>query len=335
MRRKLPKILVTGGAGFIGSAFVRQTVRLGYPVVVADKLTYAGDLARLCEVEGRYGFYKADICSVARMEQIFRKERPKFVVHFAAESHVDRSIHNALPFIEANVAGTQVILDMARKYGVQRLVHISTDEVYGEIKKGSFSERSPLAPNSPYAASKASADFLVKAYKRTHDFPAIIVRPSNNYGPWQYPEKLIPVVILKALRDQRVPVYARGQNVREWLYVGDCAAAILLVLKKGKIGEIYNLGSSHEMKNIDTVKTILRLLGKPQGLIQFVRDRPGHDLRYSLDHSKIRSLGWRPEVDFENGIEATVRWNIEHADWLESKLRFLASYWKKVYTHRP
>jgi dTDP-glucose 4,6-dehydratase len=331
MRKKLCKILVTGGAGFIGSEFVRQAAALGYSIVVVDKLTYAGDLARIEGFRERIGFYKADICRAARLDAIFKKERPCCVVHFAAESHVDRSIHDAAPFIETNIAGTQILLDISRKYGVKKFVHISTDEVYGEIKRGCFTENSPFSPNSPYAASKAAADLLVRAYSRTHDFPAVIVRASNNYGPWQYPEKLIPVVILKALKNKKVPVYARGQNVREWLYVSDCAKAILLVLEKGRLGEVYNIGSGYEKKNIDTVKRLLTLLGKPHELIAYVKDRPGHDFRYCLDCSKLRSLGWKPKIDFQTGTSLTVEWNRQNLGWLESKLKALSVYWKKVY----
>ncbi|MBI5874140.1 MAG: dTDP-glucose 4,6-dehydratase [Candidatus Omnitrophica bacterium] len=331
MRKKLCKILVTGGAGFIGSEFVRQAAALGYSIVVVDKLTYAGDLARIEGFEDKIKFFKADICRAARLDAIFKKERPCCIVHFAAESHVDRSIHDAAPFIETNIAGTQILLDISRKYGVEKFVHISSDEVYGEIKSGCFTEKSPMAPNSPYAASKAAADLLVRAYSRTHGFPAVIVRASNNYGPWQYPEKLIPVVILKALNNQKVPVYAQGQNVREWLYVSDCAKGILLVLEKGRLGEVYNIGSGYEKKNIDTVKRLLTLLEKPHELIAYVKDRPGHDLRYCLDCSKLRSLGWKPKIDFQTGTSLTVEWNRQNLGWLESKLKALSVYWKKVY----
>jgi dTDP-glucose 4,6-dehydratase len=322
---------VTGGAGFIGSEFVRQGARAGRSLVVVDKLTYAGDTARLKEVKGKIKVYKADICRRAALETVFKKERPRCVVHFAAESHVDRSIHDASAFIATNVLGTQVLLDLARKYAIDKFIHISTDEVYGDIETGKFTEVSPLAPNSPYAASKAAADLLVKACIRTHGFAACIIRASNNYGPWQYPEKLIPVIILKALHDAKVPVYALGENVREWLYVEDCARAIFLVLEKGRLGEVYNIGSGQEKKNIETVKAILGLLGKPQGLIEFVKDRPGHDFRYALDCAKIRSLGWKPQVGFQEGLSRTVSWNREYRGWLESKLVQLSSYWKKVY----
>lgn len=252
MRKKLYKILVTGGAGFMGSEFVRQAVkRVSSPrrrlsLIIVDKLTYAGDLRRLEEVKGKYKFYKADICNQVVMESIFKKEHPEIVVHFAASTHVDRSIQDASPFIETNIKGTQILLDVSRKYKIKKFIHISSDEVYGEIKKDSFSEDSPLRPNSPYAASKAAADLLIKSYIRTYNFPAIIVRPCNNYGSWQYPEKLIPLAILKALRNEKIPVYGKGQNIREWLYVSDCIDAIFLILEKGKIDEIYNIGSGQE-----------------------------------------------------------------------------------------
>ncbi|MFA5089637.1 MAG: dTDP-glucose 4,6-dehydratase [Candidatus Omnitrophota bacterium] len=344
MRKKLSKILVTGGAGFIGSAFVRLLLgkdtplftNVGTPsypndgcsvfcrksvsgLVVVDKLTYAGDLRRLKEVKGRYKFYRADICDGRFMEAIFKKERPDIVVHFAAESHVDRSIHDATAFIQTNVIGTQVLLDLSRKYEAGKFCHVSTDEVYGDIVKGSFSEGSPLKPNSPYAASKAAADLLIKSYVRTYNFPAVIIRPCNNYGPWQYPEKLIPVVINRALQNKKVPVYAKGLNVREWLYVSDCANGILFLLEKAKAGEVYNLGSGHRQENIDVVKRILNILGKPDILIEFVKDRLGHDWRYSLDSSKVKNLGWRQGVSFTSGIKMTVDWNIKNRKWLMDK----------------
>ncbi len=324
MRERIYKILVTGGAGFIGSAFVRLLLARGCPrrglsLIVVDKLTYAGDLARLKEVKGQYKFYKDDISDKKRVEAIFKRERPDIIVHFAAESHVDRSIQDSTAFIRTNVIGTQVLLDLSRKYKIGRFIHISTDEIYGDIEKGEFTENSPLKPNSPYAASKAAADLLIKSYVRTYNFPAIIIRPCNNYGPWQYPEKLIPVVICKALNNNKVPVYAKGLNTREWLYVEDCAQGILIIMKKGRIGEIYNLGSGHEKKNIKVVEAILDILNKPQSLIKFVKDRPGHDWRYALDSSKLRKLGCRPKTGFSSGLEATVAWNIANRKWLVVK----------------
>jgi len=311
MRPKLSKILVTGGAGFIGSEFVRQGVASGLRVIVVDKLTYAGDLDRLESVKSKYKFYKADICDKAKIDKIFMAERPEKIVHFAAESHVDRSIEDASPFIETNIKGTHVILDACRKYNIKRLVSMSTDEVYGEIKRGQFTEDSPIQPNSPYSAAKASADFLAKAYIRTYGLPVVIARPCNNYGPWQFPVKLIPVITLNALNNKKVPVYAKGENVREWLHVSDCCRAIFLILERGRVGEAYNIGSSKENKNIDTVKAILKILKKPQSLIEFVKDRAGHDFRYSLNCDKLKKeLGWSPKVRFEDGLKETVYWFI-------------------------
>ncbi len=324
------KILVTGAAGFIGSEFVRQIIK-NNKIIVIDKLTYAGDLARLNEVKGKFKFYKSDICNKKAIKSIFEKEKPDIVVNFAAETHVDRSILDPSVFLKTNVLGTQVLLGASRKYKIGRFIQISTDEIYGDIIKGKFSENSPIKPNSPYAASKAAADLLIKSYIRTYKFPAIIVRPCNNYGPWQYPEKLIPVVIYKALKNEAVPVYAKGLNVREWLYVSDCAKGIQLILKKGKTGETYNLGSSQEMTNIEIVKKILDILGKPHSMIKFVLDRPGHDIRYSLDSSKIRRLGWKSEQTFNRGLEETVNWYVNNLSWLENKVCYLRSYWKKVY----
>ena len=327
------KLLVTGGAGFIGSEFVRQAVELGIETVVVDKLTYAGDLERLKGVKERIVFYKADITNKEFIEHIFRKEKPSVVVHWAAESHVDRSILDATPFIETNVKGTQVLLDAAKDIGVDRFINVATDEVYGELgKEGQFYEYTPLNPNSPYSVSKASADMLGRAYFRTFGLPVITVRPSNNYGPWQYPEKLIPVVILKALNNEKIPVYGKGENIREWLYVSDCTEAVFSVIKKGKPGEIYNIGSGFEKRNIDVVKTILKLLNKPEDLISFVKDRPGHDFRYSLNTEKIqREIGWRAKTSFEEGIEKTVKWYLDNLDWVNEKLGYLRRYWEMVY----
>ena len=327
------KLIITGGAGFIGSEFARQAVENGLDVAIIDKLTYAGDLERLKEIDGRFTFYKADITNREFIEHIFKKERPDVVVHFAAESHVDRSILNATPFIETNVKGTQVLLDVAKESGVKLFINIATDEVYGELgNTGEFYENTPLNPNSPYSVSKASADMLGRAYFRTFGLPVITLRPSNNYGPWQYPEKLIPVVILKALNNEKIPVYGKGENIREWLYVSDCAEAILLIVKKGKPGEIYNIGSGFEKRNIDVVRTILRILNKPESLISFVKDRPGHDFRYSLNTDKIqKEIGWKAKTSFEQGIEKTVKWYLDNLDWVKRKLEYLRNYWKSVY----
>ena len=334
------KVLVTGGAGFIGSAFVRLLMRdcsitkglspkgTVPEVIIVDNLTYAGDRKRLNwglspkEAVPNFKFYKADICDKKKIEAIFYKEKPEFVVHFAAESHVDRSINDATPFIETNIKGTQVLIDASRKYKVQKFIFISTDEVYGEIANGKFNESSPLKPNSPYAASKAAADLLVQAYIRTYKFPAIIIRPSNNYGPWQYPEKLIPLAILRILGGGKIPVYGKGLNVREWLYVDDCVAGILAIMRKGKIGEAYNLGGACESKNIDTVRLLLKTLGVGQNRFKFVRDRLGHDLRYSLNSRKLcRKLGWKPVVSLGQGLKLTAAWSFKHQAWLKSKLK--------------
>ncbi len=328
------KLLVTGGAGFIGSEFVRQAVNKGYQVAVVDKLTYAGDLERLKEVEDKIIFYKADITNREFIEHIFKVEKPDMVVHWAAESHVDRSILDASPFIETNVKGTQVLLDVAKESNIKQFINIATDEVYGELgEEGQFYEDTPLIPNSPYSVSKASADMLGRAYYKTYGLPVITVRPSNNYGWWQYPEKLIPVVILKALNDEPIPVYGTGQNVREWLFVSDCAEAVFEIMEKGKEGEIYNVGSGEERRNIEVVKAILSILNKPEDLITFVKDRPGHDFRYSLNTDKIeREIGWKAKVKFEEGIEKTVKWYLDNMDWVEKKLKYLKEYWNKVYS---
>ncbi len=327
------KILVTGGAGFIGSEFIRQCVRLGQNIVLVDKLTYAADLKRLEEVEKDITFYHADINNREFVNYIFSEEKPDVIVHWAAESHVDRSIVDASPFIEANVKGTQVLLDVCRSYDIKKFINISTDEVYGDLgEEGQFFEDSPLSPNSPYSVSKTSADMLGRACYRTYGLPVITVRPSNNYGPWQYPEKLVPVVILKALSNRPVPVYGKGENIREWLYVSDCAGAVLKIIDAGKAGEIYNIGSSQERKNIDTVKSILHILGKSEDLIEFVKDRPGHDFRYSLNADKIKSeISWEATVKFEEGMDKTVKWYVDNMDWVEKKISYLNSLWDKVY----
>ncbi len=313
------RIVVTGGAGFIGSEFVRQLARGLSRIIVIDKLTYAGDLKRLDSVKGRFKFYKTDICAKKKIDAIFRKEKPGIVTHFAAETHVDRSIIDSSSFITTNIIGTKVLLDACLKYQVKKFVHISTDEVYGEIEKGVFREDSPLKSNSPYSASKAAADLLVKSYIRTYGLPAIIVRPSNNYGPWQYPEKFIPVAIHRVLKGGKIPVYGRGLNVREWLYVSDCVEGIILIMKKGKPDEIYNLGSGFRKRNIDLAKTILDKMSKPHSLIEFVKDRLGHDLRYSLDSAKIRKLGWKPRIVLDRGLSKTVDWYKQNISWLNSK----------------
>lgn len=326
------KVLVTGGAGFIGSEFVHQALAAGYQVMVVDKITYAGDLARLKDVQGRFDFHKVDICDGKKILEIFKRGKPGSVVHLAAETHVDRSILEAEEATRTNLLGTQTLVEAARKAGIEKFIHISTDEVYGEIEKGQFYEASPLNPSSPYSAAKAAADLLIKAYVRTYQFPAMIVRPSNNYGPWQYPEKFMPVIIYKALRNQKIPVYGRGENVREWLHVSDCARGILEIMERGRLGEVYNLGSGNEKRNIDVVYTVLTILSKPKTLVEFVQDRPGHDFRYSLNFVKVqRELGWQPQVDFPTGVRQTIDSYVKNFTWLQQKVSRLRDYWKKVY----
>lgn len=329
MRKRIHKILVTGGAGFIGSAFVRLTVKNGYKVIIIDRLSYAGDLKRIEEVKNKIHFYKTDICDKKSVECILKKEKPDAIVNFAAETHVDRSILDSGEFLKTNVMGTQNLLDCARKFKLKRFIHISTDEVYGEIVRGSFTEKFPLKPNSPYAASKAAADLLIKSYIRTYNFPAIIIRPSNNYGPWQYPEKLIPLSILKLLRKEKIPIYAKGRNVREWLYVDDCVIGVLKVLEKGKIGEVYNLGSQEERENINVVKKITKLFNLSFESIEYVKDRLGHDIRYSLDSKKItKDVGFRPKIKLDLGLKKTVEWCLEHKGWLLKKWKNISPLYK-------
>jgi len=330
------RMLITGGAGFIGSEFVRQAVRKGYQVAVVDKLTYAGDLERLSEVRKDITFYKADISNQEFIEHIFEKENPEVIVHFAAESHVDRSLLDPYPFISSNVLGTQVLLEVSKEKGVELFVNMSTDEVYGDLgKEGSFTEESPLKPNSPYSTTKASADMLGRAYYRSFGLPVITIRASNNYGPWQYPEKFVPVIILKTLHDEKIPVYGDGTNVRERLYVTDCAEGIMAAIDRGKAGEIYNIGSKEEKQNIEVAKAILKLLGKGEELIEFVKDRPGHDFRYSLDTTKAkRELGWEAKTSFDKGLKKTVEWYIEHLKWAQDKVAYLNDYWKRVYVRQ-
>ncbi|MBI4689727.1 MAG: dTDP-glucose 4,6-dehydratase [Nitrospirae bacterium] len=329
----MKKLLITGGAGFIGSEFVRQGVKRGYKIVVVDKLTYAGDMERINESGKAVTFCKADITDSDSIRNIFKTERPDTVIHWAAESHVDRSILDATPFLETNIRGTQILLDAARRYETSRFINISTDEVYGDLKEeGQFYEDTPLNPSSPYSVSKASADMLARAYYRTYGLPVITVRPSNNYGPWQYPEKLIPVVILKALNNEKIPVYGTGKNIREWTFVSDCVDAVFLVAERGEAGEIYNIGSGEERRNIEVVKDILRLLGKPEDMIEFTKDRLGHDYRYSLNAEKIaKQLQWKTKTSYEQGIDRTTKWYMDNMEWTKGKLEHLSRYWKVVY----
>lgn len=318
-------IIVTGGAGFIGSNFILYMLETypDYRVICVDKLTYAGNLSNLAAVMDRQNlrFVKADICDRGAVYQVFEEEHPDIVVNFAAESHVDRSIEAPSVFLETNITGTAVLMDACCKYGIRRFHQVSTDEVYGDLPLDRpdllFDEETPLRTSSPYSASKASADLLVQAYCRTYGLQATISRCSNNYGPFQFPEKFIPRMILNALEDKPLPVYGKGINVRDWLYVTDHCRAIDLIIHRGKDGEVYNVGGHNEMKNIDLVRFICRELGKPESLITFVEDRKGHDLRYAIDPSKIYAeLGWKPETRFEVGIRKTIRWYCENRDWI-------------------
>ncbi|XJZ26967.1 dTDP-glucose 4,6-dehydratase [Bacillota bacterium Lsc_1132] len=315
------KLLVTGGAGFIGSNFVRYMVNKypEYQIVNLDLLTYAGNLENLKDIESKpnYKFVRGDIADREFVNGLFEEEKFDYVLNFAAESHVDRSITSPEIFVQTNIQGTQALLDAAKKIGVKKYLQVSTDEVYGTLgATGYFTETTPLAPNSPYSASKAGADLLVRAYHETFGLPINITRCSNNYGPYHFPEKLIPLMIINALHDKELPVYGDGLNIRDWLHVEDHCQAIDLVLHNGRVGEVYNVGGNNERTNIDIVKTILKQLGKPESLIKFVKDRPGHDRRYAIDATKLRTeLGWKPKYNFETGIEQTIKWYLENQEW--------------------
>ena len=336
--------LVTGCAGFIGSNFVHymlekyQDIRL----VNLDKLTYAGNLENLTEAlqNPRFRFVKGDIADRETVNALFEEEKPDIVVNFAAESHVDRSITQPELFLRTNILGTQVLMDACRKFGVGRYHQVSTDEVYGDLPLDRpdlfFTEDTPIHTSSPYSASKASADLLVLAYYRTFHLPVSITRCSNNYGPYHFPEKLIPLMITRALNDQSLPVYGKGENIRDWLYVEDHCAAIDLVMRKGREGEVYNVGGHNERTNLEVVKTVLRELGKPESLITFVTDRPGHDRRYAIDPSKIHAeLGWLPRTSFDDGIRQTVRWYLDNRTWWEHILAGeYQHYYQTMYGNR-
>ena len=320
------KILITGGAGFIGSNFIfyMREKHPDYELVCLDKLTYAGNLATLESAMDKPGFrfFRADIADRETVYHIFEQEKPEVIVNFAAESHVDRSIENPSVFLQTNVMGTQVLLDACRKYGIKRYHQVSTDEVYGDLPLDRpdlfFTEQTPLHTSSPYSASKASADLLCNAYERTYNLPITISRCSNNYGPYQSPEKLIPRMIINALADKPLPVYGKGFNVRDWLYVEDHCAAIDRILQNGKIGRVYNIGGRSEKQNLEIVRRILSILGKPESLIQYIADRKGHDMRYAIDPTLIRrELDWTPSVPFEDGLQKTVRWYLENRSWWE------------------
>jgi dTDP-glucose 4,6-dehydratase len=319
----MKNILVTGGAGFIGSNFINYILEKhgDYNVISLDKLTYAGNLENLkpSERKKNYHFIKGDITNTDLVKYIFEKYEIKNVINFAAESHVDRSILGSEIFFRTNVIGTNVLLELSRQYSVEKFIQISTDEVYGSLgEDGSFSETTPLSPNSPYAASKASADMMAKAFHHTYGLPVIITRCSNNYGPYQFPEKLIPLMIINTLNNKKLPVYGDGMHVRDWIYVTDHNKAVELVFEEGNPGEVYNIGASTEMPNIKIVELILDYLGKGKDLIQYVKDRPGHDRRYAIDSSKIRNeLNWKPEYSFEEAIRKTIDWYINNNIWWE------------------
>lgn len=334
------KLLVTGGAGFIGSNFVLYMLKQhpNYQIINVDALTYAGNLENLKSVEGNpnHAFVKADITDAKAMDKLI-SQGVDVIVNFAAESHVDRSILEPDIFVKTNVLGTQVLLDAAKKHGVKKFVQISTDEVYGTLgETGLFTEETPLAPNSPYSASKAGGDLLVRAYHETFGLPVNITRCSNNYGPYQFPEKLIPLMISRALADEALPVYGDGLNIRDWLYVEDHCSAIDLVIHQGRDGEVYNIGGYNERTNLHIVRTILEQLGKPESLIKHVQDRPGHDRRYGIDPTKImKELGWKPKHSFETGIKETIRWYLDNKEWwTRIQTGVYQEYYAKQYGNR-
>ena len=327
-------LLVTGGAGFIGSNFIRYILDKypEYRVINLDKLTYAGNLENLtsADKDPRYAFEKGDICDKARVQLCVMRYEIDAIINFAAESHVDRSILGAAEFVQTNIVGTNVLLEVAKELKIKRFLQVSTDEVYGSLGlTGLFTEETSLHPNSPYSASKASADMLALAYQHTFDLPVVLTRCSNNYGPYQFPEKLIPLMIANALNDKSLPVYGDGMNIRDWLHVKDHCSAIDEVLHRGKIGEVYNIGGNNEKPNIEIVKLILQNLGKPDSLITYVKDRPGHDRRYAIDSSKIqRELGWTPSYTFEQGIAETIKWYVDNQCWWK---RIISGEYKEYY----
>lgn len=338
------KVLVTGGAGFIGGNFVHHMINKypNYEIVNLDLLTYAGNLETLKEVANKpnYKFVKGDIADRPFIMELFEKEKFDIVVNFAAESHVDRSITDPGIFVQTNVMGTQVLLDAAKATGVKRYHQVSTDEVYGDLPLDRpdlfFTEETPLHTSSPYSSSKASADLFVLSYYRTFGLPVTISRCSNNYGPYHFPEKLIPLMISRALADGELPVYGKGDNVRDWLHVDDHCEAIDLIIHKGKIGEIYNVGGHNERTNLEVVKTILKALNKPESLIKYVTDRPGHDMRYAIDPTKLETeLGWKPKYNFDTGIEMTIQWYLNNKEWWQNILSGeYSKYFDKMYSER-
>lgn len=339
------KLIVTGGAGFIGGNFVHYMLQEhpGDQIICLDKLTYAGNLSTLADVmdHPNFQFVKMDICDRDSVYGLFEKEKPDVVINFAAESHVDRSIENPEIFLQTNIIGTSVLMDACRKYGIQRYHQVSTDEVYGDLPLDRpdlfFTEETPIHTSSPYSSSKAGADLLVMAYYRTYGLPVTISRCSNNYGPYHFPEKLIPLMIINALHDRPLPIYGDGLNVRDWLYVEDHCRAIDLIIRKGKVGEVYNVGGHNEMRNIDIVKLICQELGKPESLITHVTDRKGHDRRYAIDPEKIhRELGWLPETKFADGIKKTIQWYLTHQKWWEDIIISgeYQNYYQKMYENK-
>ena len=338
------KIIVTGGAGFIGSNFVIHMVKK-YPeheIVNLDLLTYAGNLENLTEVEKapNYKFIRGDIADRKFVFDLFEQEKPDIIVNFAAESHVDRSITDPESFVRTNVMGTTTLLDACKEYGIKRFHQVSTDEVYGDLPLDRpdlfFTEETPLHTSSPYSSSKASADLFVMAYNRTFGIPVTISRCSNNYGPYQFPEKLIPLIISRALADEELPVYGTGENVRDWLHVSDHCVAIDLILEKGRVGEVYNIGGHNERTNLEVVKTILKALDKPESLIRFVKDRPGHDRRYAIDPTKMETeLGWKPQYVFDTGMKQTIQWYLDNKEWWEHIVNGeYTKYFEKMYGER-
>ena len=337
-------IIVTGGAGFIGSNFIfyMLSAHPDYRIICLDKLTYAGNLSTLKDImnKPKFRFVRLDICDREGVYQLFEEEKPDIVVNFAAESHVDRSIENPSIFLQTNIIGTSVLMDACRKYGIQRYHQVSTDEVYGDLPLDRpdlfFTEETPIHTSSPYSSSKASADLLVLAYHRTYGLPVSISRCSNNYGPYHFPEKLIPLMIINALNDKPLPVYGAGLNVRDWLYVEDHCKAIDLVIHNGRMGEVYNIGGHNEMQNIEIVKMICKALGKPESLITHVSDRKGHDLRYAIDPTKIHNeLGWLPETRFADGIEQTIQWYLKNEEWWQPIITGeYQNYYEKMYGKR-
>ncbi|MCS7214838.1 MAG: dTDP-glucose 4,6-dehydratase [Thermodesulfovibrio sp.] len=326
------KVLVTGGAGFIGSDFVRLAARKGWKVTVVDKLTYAGDMERLKPIQDRLDFYNVDILDKEGVKKIFEKQRPQIVLHFAAETNIDRSVLEPSIFMETNIIGTIYLLELAKEFEVERFINVTSYEEYGDIKVGERDEECALNPRSPYAVSKASADMLGQVYWRTLKLPVITVRLCSIYGPWQNPERLIPMTILKALRNDFIPVYGTGDIIREWLYLCDCIRAILAILEKGKPGEVYNVGSGERFTVIEIVKQILKILDKPESLIKFVPDRPGHEKRFAISSEKIKnSTGWSPITKFDLGLKSTIEWNLNHRTWLFKKLFYYEDLWSKLY----